>query len=353
MKNVLVTGGAGFIGANFVRYLLEKEPEVRLVNLDLLTYAGNEANLVDLPNAHNHIFVQGDIRDAELVEKLFADYDLDTVVHFAAESHVDRSILGPAAFVETNILGTFVLLESARKHWQGDPEGKRFHHVSTDEVFGSLGPDDPPFDEHTAYDPRSPYSASKASSDHLVRAYSHTYGLPATVTNCTNNYGPYQYPEKLIPVIITNCLQGKPIPVYGDGKQIRDWLYVGDHCDAIYRVIVNGREGETYAIGGNNQPTNLEIIHTICEVLDDRLPNSPHAPHKELITFVTDRPGHDRRYAMSIDRIQAELGWQPTESLATGLEKTVDWYLANLDWVDDIRNESVYADWMTKNYGKR
>lgn len=353
MKNVLVTGGAGFIGANFVRYMLEIEPEIRLVNLDLLTYAGNEANLVDLPNAHNHIFVHGDIRDEELVEKLFAEYKLDTLVHFAAESHVDRSILGPAAFVETNIMGTFVLLEAARKFWKDDPVGKRFHHVSTDEVFGSLGPDDPPFDEHTAYDPRSPYSASKASSDHLVRAYAHTFGLPVSLTNCTNNYGPYQYPEKLIPVIITNCLQGKPIPVYGDGMQIRDWLYVGDHCDAIYRVLKNGRDGETYAVGGNNQPPNIEIIHTICEILDDRLPNSPYAPHKDLITYVTDRPGHDRRYAMSIERIQSELGWQPTESLATGLEKTVDWYLEHLDWVDDIRNESVYSDWMNKNYGKR
>ncbi|MCB2178763.1 dTDP-glucose 4,6-dehydratase [bacterium] len=353
MKNVLVTGGAGFIGSNFVHYLLEQEPDVRVVNLDLLTYAGNKANLEDLPHAENHIFVQGDIRDVDLVNRLFAEYDLDTVVHFAAESHVDRSIHGPAAFVETNIIGTFVLLEAAKKYWADDKAGKRFHHVSTDEVFGSLGPDDPPFDEHTAYDPRSPYSASKASSDHLVSAYAHTYGLPVTVTNCTNNYGPYQYPEKLIPVIITNCLEGKPIPVYGDGKQIRDWLYVDDHCDAIYRVLKNGRDGETYAIGGNNQPTNLEIIHTICQVLDDRLPQSPHVPHKDLITFVTDRPGHDRRYAMSIEHIQSELGWQPTENLTTGLEKTVDWYLANLDWVNDIRSEPLYADWMDQNYGAR
>lgn len=353
MKNVLVTGGAGFIGSNFVRYLLAEEPEIRLVNLDMLTYAGNLENLNDLESNPDHIFIRGDIRDETLVNQLFAEYDLDTVVHFAAESHVDRSILGPAAFVETNIVGTFVLLEAAKTYWGENWEGRRFHHVSTDEVFGSLAPDDPPFSETTAYDPRSPYSASKASSDHLVRAYAHTYGLPVTITNCTNNYGPYQYPEKLIPVIITNCLQGKPIPVYGDGKQIRDWLYVVDHCEAIYKVLVGGENGQTYNIGGDNQPTNLEIIHQICDVLDDRLPQSPFVPHKNLITFVKDRPGHDRRYAMDITRIRTELGWQPTESLESGLEKTVDWYLANLDWVDSIRNESVYADWMEKNYGKR
>lgn len=353
MENVLVTGGAGFIGANFVRYMLGHNSEVKVITLDALTYAGNKENLANLPNMSNHTFIEGDIRDEHLVAKIFDQFRIDTVVHFAAESHVDRSILGPAAFVQTNILGTFVLLETARNQWEGGFEGKRFHHVSTDEVFGSLAPDDPAFSEETSYDPRSPYSASKASSDHLVRAYSHTYGLPITLTNCTNNYGPYQYPEKLIPVIITNCLQGKSIPVYGDGKQVRDWLYVDDHCDAIYKVLTEGREGETYNVGGNNQPTNLEIIHELCRILDDRLPESPYIPHKNLITFVTDRPGHDRRYAMNITKISKELGWAPRESLATGLEKTVDWYLSHLDWVDNIRSESVYADWMDKNYKQR
>lgn len=353
MENVLVTGGAGFIGANFVRYLLVNDSDVHVIVLDALTYAGNKENLANLPKMGQHTFIEGDIRDEQLVVKIFEQHRIDTVVHFAAESHVDRSILGPAAFVQTNIVGTFVLLETARNQWDGDFDGKRFHHVSTDEVFGSLAPDDPAFSEKTPYDPRSPYSASKASSDHLVRAYAHTYGLPITITNCTNNYGPYQYPEKLIPVIITNCLQGKPIPVYGDGKQVRDWLYVDDHCEAIYKVLTKGREGETYNIGGNNQPANLEIIHELCRILDDRLPESPFVPHKNLITFVTDRPGHDRRYAMNITKINKELGWAPKESLATGLEKTVDWYLAHLDWVDNIRNETVYADWMDKNYKQR
>jgi dTDP-glucose 4,6-dehydratase len=353
MKQILVTGGAGFIGSNFIRYLLTKRADVSVINLDLLTYAGSQENLKDLPNVVNYSFIKGDIRNVEEVDRIFETYQVDTVVHFAAESHVDRSILGPKAFIETNIIGTFVLLESAKKHWQGDFNGKRFHHVSTDEVFGSLEPNDPPFMEDTPYDPRSPYSASKASSDHLVRAYWHTFGLPVSITNCTNNYGPNQYPEKLIPVIITNCLEGKEIPVYGDGKQIRDWLYVEDHCDAIYQVVQDGRVGETYNIGGNNQPTNLEIIHTICEYLDQKLPQSPQVPHKELIQFVKDRPGHDRRYAMDISKIADELGWQPTEDLSSGLEKTVDWYLDNLEWVNSIRDEDVYADWMNKNYGSR
>jgi dTDP-glucose 4,6-dehydratase len=353
MKNVLVTGGAGFIGSNFVRYLLDKEPEVNLVNLDLLTYAGSKSNLSNLPNETNHIFIHGDIRDQKLIRDIFSQYSIDTVVHFAAESHVDRSILGPSAFVETNIVGTFVLLEEAKSHWNDNLMGKKFHHVSTDEVFGSLSPDENPFTETTPYDPRSPYSATKAGSDHLVRAYFHTYGLPVTITNCTNNYGPYQYPEKLIPVIITNCLQGKPIPVYGDGKQIRDWLYVLDHCKAIHAVLLEGQIGETYNVGGNNQPTNLDIINQICDILDQRLPESSFSPHKNLIKFVSDRPGHDRRYAMDINRIQTDLGWQPTENLKTGLQKTIDWYLTNLDWVEDIRNDSGYNDWLEKNYIKR
>lgn len=353
MQNVLVTGGAGFIGSNFVRYLLANDPGIRLINLDLLTYAGSKSNLQDLPNESNHIFIQADIRDQDTIHEIFNRFSIDTVVHFAAESHVDRSIFGPAAFVETNIVGTFVLLEEARLHWMDDMDGKRFHHVSTDEVFGSLTPESPAFTETTPYDPRSPYSASKASSDHLVRAYFHTYGLPITITNCSNNYGPFQYPEKLIPVIITNCLEGKPIPVYGDGKQIRDWLYVIDHCSAVHQVLLKGRIGETYNIGGNNQPTNLEIIHLICDILDERLPESPHRPHKDLITFVKDRPGHDRRYAMEISKVSTELGWHPTESLHTGLQKTIDWYLANQDWVENILKESGYSDWIEKNYNER
>jgi len=353
MQNVLVTGGAGFIGSNFVRHLLSNEPAIRVINLDLLTYAGSKSNLQNLPHEDNHIFIHADIRDQETVHEIFNRFSIDTVVHFAAESHVDRSILGPAAFVETNIVGTFVLLEEAKLHWMGDMEGKRFHHVSTDEVFGSLSPQSAAFTETTPYDPRSPYSASKASSDHLVRAYFHTYGLPITITNCSNNYGPYQYPEKLIPVIITNCLEGKPIPVYGDGKQIRDWLYVIDHCIAIHQVLSKGRIGETYNIGGNNQPTNLEIILQICEILDERLPESPHRPHKNLINFVKDRPGHDRRYAMDISKVSSELGWQPLESLHTGLQKTIEWYLTNQDWVKHIQEESGYSDWIEENYNER
>ncbi len=350
---ILVTGGAGFIGSNFVRHLLSNEPAIRVINLDLLTYAGSKSNLQNLPHEDNHIFIHADIRDQETVHEIFNRFSIDTVVHFAAESHVDRSILGPAAFVETNIVGTFVLLEEAKLHWMGDMEGKRFHHVSTDEVFGSLSPQSAAFTETTPYDPRSPYSASKASSDHLVRAYFHTYHLPITITNCSNNYGPYQYPEKLIPVIITNCLEGKPIPVYGDGKQIRDWLYVIDHCIAIHQVLSKGRIGETYNIGGNNQPTNLEIILQICEILDERLPESPHRPHKNLINFVKDRPGHDRRYDMDISKVSSELGWQPLESLHTGLQKTIEWYLTNQDWVKHIQEESGYLDWIEENYNER
>ncbi len=350
MKNVLITGGAGFIGANFVRYLLAAEPQVRIVNLDALTYAGSLENLRHLPDPERHHFVHGDITDRELVERLFAEYEIDTVVHFAAESHVDRSILGPAPFIQTNVVGTFTLLEAARQAWQGRTE-VRFHHVSTDEVYGSLAPDDPPFRETTPYDPRSPYSASKASSDHLVRAYGHTYGLPATITNCSNNYGPYQFPEKLIPLMILNALQGKPLPIYGDGQQIRDWLYVEDHCAAIYRVLQAGRPGETYNVGGNNQPTNLSIVQQICALLDEMHPTG--APHARLITHVTDRPGHDRRYAMDIRKLQRELNWSPRRDLESGLRRTVRWYLDNLDWVAAVTSQEDFQTWLAANYDQR
>lgn len=357
MQNILVTGGAGFIGSNFIRYLLEHEPAVRVINLDALTYAGSLANLQDLPSPDRHIFVQGDICDANTVGEIFRNYAIDTVAHFAAESHVDRSILGPGQFVQTNIVGTFNLLEAARQAWlvekRVDPQTARFHHVSTDEVFGTLLPNDPPFDENTAYSPRSPYSASKAASDHLVRAYNHTYGLPVTLTNCTNNYGPYQFPEKLIPLMILNALEGKPLPVYGDGMQVRDWLYVEDHCEAIHLVIKNGQVGETYAVGGNNQPPNLEIVQTICEVMDEYLPKSAHSPHNSLIKYVQDRPGHDRRYAMNISRIQSELGWQPRQNLQSGLARTVRWYLDHPEWVSAIRGREDFQTWMNNNYTQR
>jgi dTDP-glucose 4,6-dehydratase len=287
------------------------------------------------------------------------EHEIDTIVHFAAESHVDRSILGPAPFVQTNVVGTFTLLEAAKQAWDAERSGKRFHHVSSDEVFGSLSPGEPAFREVTPYDPRSPYSASKASSDHLVRAYFHTYGLPVTVTNCSNNYGPYQFPEKLIPLVILNALQNKPLPIYGDGKQIRDWLYVEDHCEAIYRVLLDGKLGETYNVGGGNQPYNLDLVNEICAILDELQPfdhaQDGPAPvsHATLITHVTDRPGHDRRYAMDISKIKAELGWQPRHDIESGLRETVKWYLANLDWVAKISQENDFQDWMDKNYAKR
>jgi dTDP-glucose 4,6-dehydratase len=351
MQNVLITGGAGFIGANFVHYLLKVEPRVHIVNLDALTYAGSLENLKGLPDPSRHTFVQGDICDAELVDHLMREHDVDTVVHFAAESHVDRSILGPAPFIQTNVVGTFTLLEVARQAWSEERSGKRFHHVSTDEVFGSLSPDDPAFREITPYDPRSPYSASKASSDHLVRAYFHTYGLPVTISNCSNNYGPYQFPEKLIPLVILNALQNKPLPIYGDGKQIRDWLYVLDHCEAIYQILLDGKLGETYNIGGGNQPYNIDLVNEICTILDELRPAS--VSYTTLITHVTDRPGHDRRYDMDISKIKAELGWQPRHDIESGLHETVEWYLANLDWVAKISQENDFQDWMEKNYIKR
>jgi dTDP-glucose 4,6-dehydratase len=291
------------------------------------------------------------------VQELFNTHQIDTVVHFAAETHVDRSILGPGEFVRTNITGTFNLLESARQAWLVDQkhmptDALRFHHISTDEVFGTLGQADPPFNENTPYSPRSPYSASKAASDHLVRAYHHTYGLPTTITNCTNNYGPYQFPEKLIPLLILNALEGKPLPIYGDGMQVRDWLYVEDHCEAIYLVLKNGRLGETYAIGGNNQPPNIEIVKTICDVLDKLLPHT-HSPHASLLKYVQDRPGHDRRYAMDISKIRNELGWQPRQSLQSGLAETVRWYLENPEWVAAICKRDDYQSWMQNNYAQR
>lgn len=356
MRNVLVTGGAGFIGSNFVRYLLQVEPQVRVINLDALTYAGSRENLRDLPSGEDrHIFVHGDICDRPLVDSLFANHQIDTVVHFAAESHVDRSIHGPEAFVRTNVMGTFALLEAARRFWLGTdfPEPVRFHHVSTDEVFGTLAPEDPAFEENTPYAPRSPYAASKAASDHLVRAYGHTYGLPYTITNCSNNYGPFQFPEKLIPLVILNALEGKPLPIYGDGRQIRDWLHVEDHCDAIWTVLVRGRIGESYNVGGNNQPFNLTIVNEICEILDELKPDSPHAPHSRLIRFVADRPGHDRRYDMNTTKIEQELGWRPRHTLTTGLANTVNWYLQNAGWVEAIRQKQDYQGWLDKNYSAR
>jgi dTDP-glucose 4,6-dehydratase len=357
MQNVLVTGGAGFIGANFIHYLLSVEPGVKITDLDALTYAGSPDNLNGLPDASRHTFVHGNICDGQLLEKLFREESFDTIVHFAAESHVDRSILGPMEFIQTNIVGTATLLDAARQAWISRSgvglASCRFHHVSTDEVFGSLKPGEPAFTEETPYSPNSPYAASKASSDHLVRAYHATYGLPVTITNCSNNYGPLQFPEKLIPLTILNALAGKSLPVYGDGKQIRDWLYVEDHCEAIRQVLLDGRPGETYNIGGDNQPTNLEIVHTICEILDRELPDSPHRPHRQLIQFVTDRPGHDRRYAMDIDKIKRELGWQPRHSLREGLEKTVAWYLSQTGRNSEIQNRPDYASWIHKNYAKR
>jgi dTDP-glucose 4,6-dehydratase len=352
---IFVTGGAGFIGSNFVRLLLRAEPDVHVINLDALTYAGSLENLHDLPDESRHTFVEGDICDRALVHDLLRKHSVDTVVHFAAESHVDRSILGPEPFIHTNVLGTFVLLEAVRQFWLEEANAAaaevRFHHVSTDEVYGSLEPRDPPFSEATAYAPNSPYAASKAASDHLVRAYSHTYGLPVTISNCSNNYGPYQFPEKLVPLTILHAQAGKPLPVYGDGQQIRDWLFVQDHCEAIHVILRKGRLGETYNIGGGNQPANLVIVQTICDLLDERQPHA--APHGALIEFVKDRPGHDRRYAMDITKIRAELGWQPRHSLEDGLRATVDWFWSNPEWTRAIRQQKDYQSWMQKQYGQR
>ena len=356
MRNVLVTGGAGFIGSNFVRHLLREEPDVRVLNLDALTYAGSGENLKDLPDPDRHVFFQGDICDQALVEDLLRRHAIDTIVHFAAESHVDRSILGPAPFVETNVVGTFSLLEAARQVWlsEGAARGTcRFHHISTDEVFGSLAPDDPPFSETTPYAPNSPYAATKAASDHLARAYAHTYGLPVTISNCSNNYGPYQFPEKLIPLTTLSALEGSAIPVYGDGLQVRDWLFVEDHCEAVRLVLLRGRVGETYNVGGDNQPTNLEIVRTLCAILDERTPDADLGRREALIRFVADRPGHDRRYAMDTSKVRRELGWAPRHSLESGLRRTVDWYLAHADWVRAIRQQQDYQQWLVSNYAER
>lgn len=352
MKNMLVTGGAGFIGSNFIRYLLSMEIDIEIYDLDLLTYAGKIENLTDLPHTERHHFIKGDICDRDLVEKILSDHNIDTIVHFAAESHVDRSILGPMPFIQTNIVGTFTLLDAAKNYWK-DRKDVRFHHISTDEVFGALQPGDKPFCETTAYDPHSPYSASKASSDHLVRAYHATYGLPVTVSNCSNNYGPYQFPEKLIPLMILNGIMGKPLPVYGKGAQVRDWLQVTDHCEAIYAILQRGKAGETYCIGGDNQPTNLEIVMLLCEILDQKLPMPSGSSHSSLITYVTDRPGHDFRYDIDTTKIQRELGWKPSHDLRKGLEATVDWYLNNTVWVDSVLKKDEFSVWLNKNYQER
>jgi dTDP-glucose 4,6-dehydratase len=357
MKTILVTGGAGFIGSNFVRFILRVHPSVRVVNLDALTYAGCLENLDNLPDPNRHVFVHGNICNCDLVEAILRKEQIEVIVNFAAETHVDRSITAPADFVQTNIVGTSVLLEAARKIWLVDKccdlSKCRFHHVSTDEVYGSLAPTESAFTETTPYAPRSPYSASKAASDHLVRAYFHTFGLPVTISNCSNNYGPNQFPEKLIPLMVMNAQNGELLPVYGDGRQIRDWLYVEDHCEAIWQIITTGRVGETYNIGGNNQPTNLELINMICEIMDQEFPKSPQVPHNSLINFVTDRPGHDRRYAIDITKIGIELGWQPRQSLETGLRNTIRWYIENRVWVQRIRQHPTYQDWLQMNYGLR
>ena len=368
LKNILVTGGAGFIGCNFIRFLFEKAENFsgRIINLDALTYAGNSMSLADIGAKYGqganarYFFEHGDICDRTLVELLFKKYEIDTVAHFAAESHVDRSILGPEAFIKTNVMGTFTLLDVARNAWkESAPSNERggklrddtlFHHISTDEVFGSLG-ETGYFTETTAYDPRSPYSASKASSDHLVLAYSHTYGLPVTLSNCSNNYGPYQFPEKLIPLMILNMLEGKSLPVYGDGKNIRDWLFVEDHNSAVWTVMRNGEAGQTYNIGGENEWENIKLLNVLIDIVCAKAKLTANAV-RGTITYVKDRPGHDRRYAIDCSKIKRSLGWKQTVSFEEGLERTVDWYLANSKWIDSIRS-GEYKSWVEKNYGGR
>jgi len=349
---ILVTGGAGFIGSNFVLHWLMNEG-LSIVNLDKLTYAGNPANLVSVSTDRRHKFVQGDICDRELVAELLITHRPQAIVHFAAESHVDRSIHGPDDFIRTNVNGTFSLLEEARAYWSAisnqEKTAFRFLHVSTDEVYGSLTPKDPAFSETRRYAPNSPYSASKAASDHLVRAYYHTYGLPVLTTNCSNNYGPFQFPEKLIPLAILHAMSGKPIPVYGDGQNVRDWVFVGDHCEAIRTVLARGRPGETYNIGGGNELKNVDVVNTICAVLDEFRPNDLNVPHRQLITFVKDRPGHDRRYAMDTSKIESEMGWRPKETFETGIRKTVQWYLENEAWIHSVTSGS-YRQWMATQY---
>ncbi len=353
-KTVLVTGGCGFIGANFIHLARKTKDEWRIINLDKLTYAGNLDNLRDIREGSGYRFIKGDICDRELVDSIFREEKIDTVVHFAAESHVDRSISGPAEFIRTNITGTFTLLEAAKQAWvDGDRDltNCRFLHVSTDEVYGSLG-ETGYFTEKTPYDPRSPYSSSKASSDHLVRAYFHTYGLPILITNCSNNYGPYQFPEKLIPLVFNNCLQGKELPVYGDGGNVRDWLYVEDHCQAIIRVLEDGREGESYNIGGNNEEKNITIVELLCDLLDEKMPLKSIKSRRSLITFVTDRLGHDRRYAIDASKIMKELNWRPSVTFEQGIRKTIDWYLANREWMTSVIDGS-YQHYYETMYGNR
>jgi dTDP-glucose 4,6-dehydratase len=357
MRNLLVTGGAGFIGSNFIQTILAHNSNISITNFDSLTYAGNLDNLSSVASDPRYLFIQGDIRDLDHLGNLFADNRFEAVIHFAAESHVDRSIENPSDFVLTNVVGTNNLLKMCLDRWKGlssnDREKFRFLHISTDEVFGSLAPNDPPFKEETPYSPNSPYAASKAASDHMVRSYFRTYGLPAIVTNCSNNYGPYQFPEKLIPLIILNALEGLPLPLYGDGLQIRDWLFVEDHCEALLTILEKGQPGQSYNIGGSNQPTNLEITKQICKILDEMLPNSPHRPHAQLITFIKDRPGHDRRYAMDTSKLSQELGWTPKHELNKGLQETVQWYLDKLDWVEKIKDRPSYNDWIRLNYSGR
>jgi dTDP-glucose 4,6-dehydratase len=352
MSRLLVTGGAGFIGANFV--LMRVAAGDQAMVLDKLTYAGNLQSLAPVESASGYTFVRGDIGDRELTGRLLAEYQPDAIVHFAAESHVDRSILGPEAFVMTNVVGTFRLLDAALEYWRSLPGGARDRfrllHVSTDEVYGSLAPSDPGFHENTPYSPNSPYSASKAGSDHLVRAYHHTYGLPTLTTNCSNNYGPLQFPEKLIPLMVLNALHGKPLPVYGDGLNVRDWLYVGDHCAAIAKVLAEGRPGETYNVGGLNEMSNITVVQTICDILDELRPGT--RPRREFITYVKDRPGHDRRYAIDCSKLMAELGWKPEESFSSGIRKTIAWYLENIPWVEAI-SSGTYRDWIDRNYTAR
>jgi len=351
-NNIIVTGGAGFIGSNFVLRWLASEP-TKIINIDALTYAGNPANLESVEGNPQYQFVRGDITDPELVTDVFRRYHPQAVVHFAAESHVDRSIHSPEDFIRTNVLGTFQLLHAARAYWSTLPDGDRdrfrFLHVSTDEVYGSLRPEDPAFCETTTYSPNSPYSASKAGSDHLVRAYHHTYGLPTLVTNCSNNYGPRQFPEKLIPLMIINALSGKSLPVYGDGLNVRDWLYVEDHCEAIRTVLHRGHPGQTYNIGGRNEKTNVEVVNTICSVLEEMRPGRDY---HSLITYVKDRPGHDRRYAINCDKMEGELGWKPQETFETGIRKTIRWYLDNMAWVSNITS-GAYQQWISVNYATR
>jgi len=351
MNNILVTGGCGFIGSNFIRCILGKLPGCRIVNLDKLTYAGNPQNLADVESDPRYRFFKGDICDRELTERIFGEESIDTVVHFAAESHVDRSISGPAEFIRTNVVGTFTLLEAARLAWSGSSMiDRRFLHVSTDEVYGSLG-ETGFFTEETPFDPRSPYSASKASSDHLVSAYHHTYGLPTLITNCSNNYGPYHFPEKLIPLIINNALKGRPLPVYGDGRNVRDWLYVVDHCEAILAVLEKGRVGETYNVGGNNEKQNIEVVRTICDLLDEKVGILPDGePRRSLIHFVKDRPGHDRRYAIDATKLREALGWQPSVTFEEGIRRTIEWYLENPAWIASVLDGS-YQEYYEKQYG--